>query len=115
MTDDVLKKLAETANNPAAVGADAVRATFAEHFGTLPVEAQCAIMAVLSGDFLLSNLCGRVEKELAAKGVTAGSVSGVVYSGMVVKLTASIAKDAACKAIDKALADGFKSAAEPRT
>lgn len=115
MSDDILKKLAETASNPAAVGADAVRTTFAEHFGAMPVEAQCAIMAVLSGDFLLTNLCGVVEKSLNQKGVTASAVSEIVYSGVIVELAVQLAKEASCTAIDKALADGFKRAAEPRT
>lgn len=115
MSDDILKKLAETASNPSAVGADAVRTTFAEHFGALPVKAQCAIMAVIAGDFLLTHLCITVEKSLIAKGFTADSASEAVYSGVIVELAVQLAKEASCMAIDKALADGFKRAAEKRS
>lgn len=101
MADAILKKLAETASNPAAVGADAVRATFAEHFGALPKLDQGALMAAISGGFLLEAIISDLDERAKSKG-------GKIDSSTAIATTVKVAKEVAVLGVQTALEGSIK-------
>lgn len=99
--DDILKKLADSADDPMLDGVKAITDLFKERFGDLKPAEQCSIMAFISGGTILDILCGEVME--LTKRLGKGPELSFTGAAMTVQTAQRIAADGVASAFSAAL------------